>query len=100
MRKIILNHTGRDFNSNAHKIEEFHLNGEFQINVLDAIQTSVAIVLAPKTFDGKQLEKEENIIFKSFTDETIAKIKDTMSIETIGDKVEDFKEFVNSADFD
>jgi hypothetical protein len=46
------------------------------------------------------LEKEEHNILKSSTDETIAKIKDTLSIEKIGDVFKDFKQLVNSADFD
>jgi hypothetical protein len=100
MRRIILNHTGGDLNSNVQEVEEFHLKGEFHINYLDAIQYSVAIFSEPKTFDGEKLEKEEHNILKSSTDETIAKIKDTLSIEKIGDVFEDFKQLVNSADFD
>ena len=100
MRRIILNHTGGDLNSNAQEIEEFHLKGEFHISYLDAIQYAVDHFSEHKTFDEKQLEKEEHNILKSSTDETIAKIKDTLSIEKIGDVFEDFKQMVNSADFD
>ena len=100
MRRIILNHTGGDLNSNAQEVEEFHLKEEFNIRYFDAIQYSVAMYLEPKTFDGQKLEKEEHNILKSSTDETIAKIKDTLSIEKIGDVFEDFKQLVNSAEFD
>jgi len=100
MRKIILNHSGGDLNANAHEVEEFHLKGEFQISYPDAIQYSLAMFLEPKTFDGQKLEREEHSNLKSFTDETIAEIKDTLSIEKIGDAFEDFKQLVNSADFD